>query len=116
LGSLDYPEKRARPGTISEHNQDIYHLLSRAFRQCVAIPQVIDFDIFDIVTILLVNLSIDLANALSRGRPVFCYRTFGLTDLVRTAGIDCGEQHSSLQNEWAGRRHVECLFEPVARH
>lgn len=37
----------------------IYHLLSAAFGQGVAITQVIDLDVLDVVTVLLVDLDIE---------------------------------------------------------
>jgi hypothetical protein len=37
----------------------IYHLLSAAFGQGVAITQVVDLDVFDVVTVLLVDLNIE---------------------------------------------------------
>lgn len=37
----------------------IYHLLSAAFSQGVAITQVIDLDVFDVVTVLLVDLYVE---------------------------------------------------------
>lgn len=37
----------------------IYHLLSVAFGQGVAVTQVIDLDVLDIVTVLLVDLDIE---------------------------------------------------------
>jgi len=53
------------PESISGHDKNIYHFLSRAFRQCVAIPQIIDFDVFNIVTIRNVDFTIDIARALT---------------------------------------------------
>jgi hypothetical protein len=37
----------------------IYHLLSAAFGQGVAVTQVIDLDVFDVVTVLLVDLYVE---------------------------------------------------------
>jgi hypothetical protein len=37
----------------------IYHLLSAAFGQGIAITQVIDFDVLNVITILLVDLDIE---------------------------------------------------------
>ena len=37
----------------------IYHLLCAAFGQCVAVAQVVDLDILDIVTILRVDLVVE---------------------------------------------------------
>lgn len=53
------------------YNKDIYHLLRRALGQCVTISQIIDFDIFNIITILTINFTIDVVGALTarwRGR------------------------------------------------
>jgi len=43
------------------------HLLSRAFGQCVAITQVIDFYVFDVVTVGNVDVAIQIARTLTRG-------------------------------------------------
>lgn len=56
------------PGDIISTGRDIYHLLGRTFGQGVAIPQVIDFNVFDVVTICDINLAVDFARALPRGR------------------------------------------------
>lgn len=45
----------------------IYHLLSVAFGQGVAVTQVIDLDILDIVTVLLVDLDIEGTTVGRRG-------------------------------------------------
>jgi hypothetical protein len=47
---------------------DIYHLLSRAFGQGVSISEVVDFDIFDVVTVCNVYVAIDFADALAGRR------------------------------------------------
>ena len=38
---------------------EIYHLLRAAFGQCVTIAQIVHFNVFDIVTVLLVDLVIE---------------------------------------------------------
>ena len=45
----------------------IYHLLSAAFGQGVAITQVIDFDVLNVITILLVDLDIEGTTIAGRG-------------------------------------------------
>lgn len=45
--------------------RSIYHLLCRTFSQCVAISQVIDFDVTDVVAISNVHLTIDRACAVA---------------------------------------------------
>jgi hypothetical protein len=49
------------------YNKDIYHLLRRAFGQCIAIAQIVDFDVLDIVTIGDINFAIEVACALACG-------------------------------------------------
>ena len=59
--------------------KDIYRLLSRALGQCIPIPQIVDFDVFDVVTILLVDFGFELACALAGGRRSdFCDRALRL--------------------------------------
>lgn len=49
------------PGYISGYDKNIYHLLSRAFRQSVSIAEIVDLDIFDIVSIRNVHITVDVA-------------------------------------------------------
>ena len=49
-------------------NRNIYHLLGRPFGECVAILQVVDFDIFDVVAVLCVYIS----SAIATSRRRFC--------------------------------------------
>jgi hypothetical protein len=49
------------PGSISGHDKIIYHLLCRAFGQCISISEVIDLDIFDVITICNVHITVDIA-------------------------------------------------------
>ena len=59
----------AEPRSISGMSiKDIYHLLSGALGQCVPVSQIIDFDIFDVVAVLLVDIGFELACALPGGR------------------------------------------------
>lgn len=48
------------PGSISGHDKNIYHLLCRAFGQCVPISQIIDLNVFDVVAICDVHIAIDI--------------------------------------------------------
>lgn len=61
------------------YSKDIYHLLSGAFSQCIAVPQIVDFNVFDIVTIGDIDFAIEIACALaSRGRRGLWERACGL--------------------------------------
>ena len=40
----------------------IYHLLCAAFGQCVPVAQIVDFNVFDIITILRVDFLIEWAS------------------------------------------------------
>lgn len=42
--------------------EDIYHLLGAAFGQRVAVAQVVDLDVFDVVAVLLVHFVLDRAS------------------------------------------------------
>ena len=48
--------------------RSIYHLLCRTFGQCVAIAQIVDLDISDVVSVVYVHLTIDQACAIAFGR------------------------------------------------
>lgn len=49
------------PRNISGYDKSIYHLLSRAFGQCVSIAEVVDLNILDIIAIGDIHVSIDVA-------------------------------------------------------
>ena len=51
------------PGSISGYDKSIYHLLCHAFSQCVSVTEIVDLDIFDVVTIRDVHIAIDVAGA-----------------------------------------------------
>ena len=87
----------------------IYHLLSAAFGKGVAITQVIDLDVLDEVTVLLVDIDIEgstiaggggLGTAGSDtggvGLGMKCQRIPTRTDFLPGA----------ILHEWAGRRHA----------
>lgn len=65
----------------------IYHLLSAAFSQGVAITQVIDLDVLDVVTVLLVDLDIEGSTIASRGRLGTAWSDTG------GVGLDGKSQH-----------------------
>ena len=81
LSHWSIPQIFAEPGISVERNKSIYHLLSRAFCQCVSVAEIVDFDVFDVITICNVDLAIDVARALARGgrcsvpRRTECLRT-----------------------------------------
>ena len=54
------------PGHISGCDKDNYRLLCGAFRQCVSVAQIIDFDILNIIPVCNIHVSIDVARARTR--------------------------------------------------
>ena len=64
------------PGYISGYDKNIYHLLCRAFSQGVSITEVVNFDIFYVVSVRNIHISIDITCARSRnaGRGDFAHR------------------------------------------
>lgn len=54
------------PGHISGCDKNIYHLLCGAFRQCVSVAQIIDFDILDIVPVCDIHVSVYVTRAGTR--------------------------------------------------
>ena len=68
LEPLRYTTKcLAEPGRSVERNKSIYHLLCRAFGQCVSVPEIVDFDVFDVITVCDIDLAINIAGTLARG-------------------------------------------------
>lgn len=53
---------------ISGCNRSNYHLLSRALGQCVAVAQVINFNVLDIVSISNVDVCVKFRGCVSSGR------------------------------------------------
>lgn len=53
----------------------IYHLLRAAFGQCVPIAQIVDLNVFDIVTILRVDLVVERAACVGLGGRLVRART-----------------------------------------
>lgn len=51
--------------SVEGDTRGIYHLLCRAFRQRIAIPQIIDLDVADVVAVCNVHLTVDRASAVS---------------------------------------------------
>lgn len=49
------------------NTRSIYHLLSRAFGQCVAVAKIVHFDVSNVVAVCNVHLTIDCAGAVSAG-------------------------------------------------
>lgn len=70
------------PGGSASTTRSNYHLLSRAFCESVAIAQVIDLDIFDIVSISNVDLGIQLS---------------GSINVRRRSGLRCGTRRLDKQ-------------------
>ena len=51
------------PGSISGYDKDIYHLLCLAFGQHISISKVVDLDIFDVVPVCNVHITINITCA-----------------------------------------------------
>ena len=95
----------------------IYHLLSAAFSQGVAITQVIDLDVFDVVTVLLVDLDIE-STTIGRSSGGGLRRArhdagrVGLRGKEKSASrsgrayFSLVSRASIILHEWAGRRHA----------
>ena len=110
-------EREGREGLEASVGQgarvSIYHLLSAAFSQGVAITQVIDLDVLDVVTVLLVDLDIE-STTIGRSSGG------GVGRARHDAGrVGLGGKKSQLRgvgelltgvagilHEWAGRRHA----------
>lgn len=56
-----------QPGSISEYNWSIYHFLCCAFGQCVSILEIVDLNVFDIIAVCDIHITIDVACARPRG-------------------------------------------------
>ena len=68
LEPLRYTTKYlAEPGRSVERNKSIYHLLCRAFGQCVSVPEIVDFDVFDVIAVCDINFAVNIAGTLARG-------------------------------------------------
>ena len=62
------PMKKSRMYQWSINTRSIYHLLSRAFGQRVAIAEIVDFNISDVVAICDVHLTINYTCAITSTR------------------------------------------------
>ena len=68
LEPLRYTTKYfTEPERSVERNKSIYHLLCRAFGQCVSVPEIVDFDVFDVITVCDIDLAVNIAGTLARG-------------------------------------------------
>lgn len=71
-------------GVSASDNGKIYHLLSRALREGVAIAQIIDLNILDVVSICNVDLGVQFGRTLGvRGRLGFLCGIIALTKIIR---------------------------------
>lgn len=84
----------------------IYPFLYSSFGQGVAVSKIVDFNVFDVVTILLVHLA---GNSLARvnGRRLDDWRRGRLQGTVSESATRWRQMHA--QSEWAARRHAGCL-------
>lgn len=84
----------------------IYPFLYSSLSQSIAISKIVDFNVFDVVTILLVYLAGD---GLARigGRRLDDWRS---GRLLKTVSRDTETlRQADVQSEWAARQHAECL-------
>ena len=75
-----YEFEGAVPECISGYDKSIYHLLCGSFGQCVSISEVIDLDVFDVITVrnIHVPIYVTCARAGYTGRCRFDRRTCDL--------------------------------------
>lgn len=92
-----------------------YHLLSRTLRQGIAIAQIIDLNVLDVVSIRDVDFGIQLRCALGGGRLGILCRVVGLFDNVRS-WVERIELSVYSRNGLEGHQHVECPSSPEAAH
>jgi hypothetical protein len=104
---------------ISGYDRDIYHLLRRAFGQGITISKIVDLDVFDIISVGYIHLTIYVARTLGTRRGRFCGRTGSLPVGISGSGW-MGRcflwEYLGLQSEWEGRRHAEFPSLPEAEH
>jgi hypothetical protein len=87
----------------------IYPLLCSSFGQCITITEIIDFNVLDVVTILLVCLCADGRGRVGRGR-LDDWRGRRLGDVSGGTGACMCKRDS--QSEWGARRHAGCPSSP----
>lgn len=104
--------------SVQHKNKSIYHLLSRAPSQCISISQVVDLNVFDIVTVGNIDVSVDVACTLSsRWRGHFGRLRFRFRRLLTLSDIATHEGNiGSLPSELEGHRHAGCLSWLGAAH
>lgn len=94
---------------------DNYHLLSRSLRQGVAIAQIIDLNVLDVVSICDVDFGVQCRCALGGGRLGILCRVFGLSHNVRN-WIERIQVGVYSQSGLEGHQRVECPSSPEAAH
>jgi hypothetical protein len=86
----------------------IYPFLNSAFSQCVAVTQIVDFNVLDVVAVLLVGFA---CNRLARGcgGRLDDWRSghLGVLAICSSRG-----QPADVQSEWAAHRHAGCPSSP----
>lgn len=70
-------------GISASDKGDNYHLLSRPLRQGVAIAQIIDLNVLDVVSICDVDFGVQSCCALGGGRLGILCRVVGLSHSIR---------------------------------
>lgn len=88
------------PGNISRYDRSIYHLLRRTLCQYVAIAQIVDLDVLDVVSICDVDTVHEAGGALASGRRSgFRGRTGGLRQVSKMEGT---VKHAQLTERIGG--------------
>lgn len=92
-----------------ERNKSIYHLLCRAFGQCVSVPEIVDFDVFDVIAVCDINFAVNIAGTLARGgggslgRRAQCLH-------IQVSMASGQADVETLQIESEEHPHAGCLF------
>lgn len=99
-------------------NRKIYHLLSRAFGQCVAIAQIVDFNVFDVIAVIHVYVTIQLGRTLAGGRRrgLRGGNGTGRLDGQLEGQIEHVDSQAHSPSESEAHRRVECLSSLAAPH
>lgn len=92
-----------------QHNRSNYHLLSRALCQDVAVPQIIDVNVLDVISVFDVNLGIEATRSIDRGGG--CGLRCGTGSLHGSVSrIIAGAYIPFSPSGWEEHRRAESLF------
>lgn len=86
--------------SVDYNTRSIYHLLSRAFGQCVSVPEIIDFDITNVVAVSNVHVAVDGSDCASLfSRANRCRRSGRSWAVVRSDRRDVDMLDGLLSSE-----------------